>query len=79
MDKYGKDLCFESVLHEILHLQTKNMFNEKFQERLNQLLTVWLIENYSPKYKIQRNAYILIPTLKGNIKLISSSKAIIKR
>lgn len=52
-----------------MFLQTENMFNEKFEEGLNQLLTVWLIENYSQKYKIQRNAYILIPTLKGKIKI----------
>ena len=52
----GKDLCFLAVLHEVLHSQNlKNnimVFNIDFLEGLNQLLTLWLIENYSEKYNI---------------------------
>lgn len=55
----GKNLCFSAVLHEILHSQNlKNnimVFNMKFLEGLNQLLTIWLIENFSEKYSIPKN------------------------
>lgn len=55
----GKDLCFLAVLHEILHSQNlKNniqVFKEDFLEGMNQLLTEWLIENYSEKYKIPKS------------------------
>ena len=55
----GKKLCFLAVLHEVLHSQNlKNnirVFNRAFLEGLNQLLTIWLIENYSEKYSISEN------------------------
>ncbi len=64
--KFGKDLCFLTVVHEILHSQNlKNnlkIFDSEFLEGLNQLLTIWLIENYSKKYKIPKS--ICIATLK---------------
>ena len=54
--KYGKDLCFMAVLHEILHSQNvKNntiIFTIDFLEGLNQFFTIWLIKNYSEKYKL---------------------------
>ena len=54
--RLNKDLCFSCVLHEILHSQNlKNnieIFNENFLEGLNELLTQWLIEKYSLKYKL---------------------------
>lgn len=57
----GKDLCFLAVLHEVLHSQNLknnlNIFNRKFLEGLNQLLTNWLIDNYSEKYKIPESKY----------------------
>ena len=50
----GNNLVFLSVLHEILHSQNlKNniiVFNKDFMEGLNQLLTNWLIENYSSNF-----------------------------
>lgn len=64
--KFGKDFCFLAVVHEILHSQNlkKNLriFDIKFLEGLNQLLTIWIIENYSEKYKIPKN--ICIASLK---------------
>lgn len=64
--KFGKDFCFLTVVHEILHSQNlkRNLriFDNKFLEGLNQLLTIWLIENYSEKYKIPKT--ICIATLK---------------
>lgn len=58
----GKNLCFLAVLHEVLHSQNlkKNIrvFNKKFLEGLNQLLTIWLIENYSEKYNMPKNKKI---------------------
>lgn len=64
--KFGKDFCFLTVVHEILHSQNLkrnlDIFDIKFLEGLNQLLTIWLIENYSEKYKIPKN--ICIATLK---------------
>lgn len=53
--KFGKDFCFQAVVHEMLHAQNlKNnlmIFNNKFCEGLTQILTIWLIENYAEKYK----------------------------
>lgn len=64
--KFGKDFCFMTVVHEVLHSQNLkrnlHIFDIKFLEGLNQLLTIWLIENYSEKYKIPKN--ICIATLK---------------
>lgn len=60
--RFGKDLCFLAVLHEVLHSQnSKNnlkIFDLKFLEGLNQLLTIWLIESYSEKYKIPQKLTI---------------------
>lgn len=64
----GKNLCFLAVLHEILHSQNlKNnimVFNIKFLEGLNQLLTIWLIENFSEKYSIPKNKEISVRLIK---------------
>lgn len=61
--KFGKNFCFMAVVHEILHLQNlKNnipIFNDNFLEGLNQLLTEWLIKNYSEKYEIPKDIIIL--------------------
>lgn len=58
----GKNLCFLTLVHEVLHSQNlKNnlrIFNGKFLEGLNQLLTVWLIENYSQEYSIPQEICI---------------------
>lgn len=66
--RYGKDFCFLAVVHEVLHSQNlKNnleIFNFRFLEGLNQLLTVWLIENYSEKYKIPDSIHFLSLRLK---------------
>lgn len=55
----GKDLCFLCVLHEVLHSQNLKtnllLFNRNFLEGLNQLLTIWLIDNFSEKYKTPKN------------------------
>lgn len=54
----SKNLCFVVVVHEILHSQNlKNnnrIFCTDFLEGLNQLMTLWLIENYSEQYKIPK-------------------------
>lgn len=64
--KFGKDFCFIAVVHEILHSQNlKNntqLFNVEFLEGLNHLLTLWLVETYSEKYKIPKR--ICIASLK---------------
>lgn len=64
----GKNLCFLVVLHEVLHSQNlKNnirVFEKKFLEGLNQLLTIWLIENFSEKYSIPKNKEISIKLIK---------------
>ncbi len=64
----GKDFCFLAVLHEILHFQNlKNnliIFNNKFLEGLNQLLTIWLIDNYSEKYKIPKSKRFSVKLIK---------------
>lgn len=64
----GKNLCFLAVLHEVLHSQNlKNnimVFNIKFLEGLNQLLTIWLIENFSEKYSIPKNKEISVKLIK---------------
>lgn len=61
--KFGKDYCFRLVLHEILHSQNlkRNLiiFDIKFLEGLNELLTNWLIEKYSKKYKVPKNKPIV--------------------
>lgn len=60
--KSGKDFCFMEVLHEVLHSQNLRnnimIFNKPFEEGLNQFLTLWLIENYSQKYKIPQRMQI---------------------
>lgn len=60
----GRDACFLIVLHEVLHSQNlKNniaIFNDEFLEGLNQLLTIWLIENYSEKYKMTNSVKICL-------------------
>lgn len=62
--KFGKDFCFLALVHEVLHSQNlkRNLriFDTEFMEGLNQLLTVWLIENYSKKYKIPKSISIAI-------------------
>lgn len=67
--KFGKDFCFLALVHEILHSQNlkKNLriFDIKFLEGLNHLLTIWLIENYSKKYKIPKSINIITLKLKG--------------
>ena len=64
----GKDLCFLAILHEVLHSQNlKNnlhIFDIEFLEGLNQLLTIWLIDNYSEKYKIPKNKCFSIRLIK---------------
>ena len=68
--KKDKNLCFLIIIHEILNSQNlkdnQNIFKIIFLEGLNQLLTIWLVEKYSNKYKIpeklianQDNMYIL--------------------
>ena len=56
---FGKNICFMVVLHEILHSQNlKNnlhIFTNSFLEGINQLLTIWIIENYSDNYKVPIN------------------------
>lgn len=54
--KYGKDFCFYSVLFNIIlaqHFQKNKYTFSNFQYvfDLNNLLTVWLVKNYSEKYK----------------------------
>ena len=50
-------------MHEILNSQNVNksvsVFKRIFLERLNDLLTIWLIENYSQKYDNSENNCIL--------------------
>lgn len=59
--KFGKDVCFSVVLHEILHSQNLKdnvlIFDNSFLEGLNQLLTMWLIENYSQKYVVKEDIW----------------------
>lgn len=59
--KFGKDICFSAILHEILHSQNLKenvlIFDNSFLEGLNQLLTMWLIENYSQKYTVKENIW----------------------
>lgn len=69
----GKNLCFLAVLHEVLHsqnLRNNNVlfFEMNFLEGLNQLLAIWLIENYSEKYKIPKKKYFSLRLTK-NLKL----------
>lgn len=68
----GENLCFLAVLHEVLHSQNlKNnefFFKINFLEGLNQLLTIWLVENYSEKYKIPKRKCFSLRLTK-NIKL----------
>lgn len=75
--RFGKDLCFISIVHEALHSQNlKNnlmIFNLDFLEGLNQLLTIWLIENYSKKYTIPDRICIFSLKLKKNVYLNISS------
>ena len=65
----GKNLCFLAVLHEILHSQNLKdnllIFNIEFLEGLNQLLTIWLINNYSKKYKIPEDKSFSIRLIKN--------------
>ncbi len=64
-----KDLCFLAILHEVLHSQNLKdnlmIFKKKFLEGLNQLLTIWLIDNYSEKYKITKSKCISVRLIKG--------------
>lgn len=57
----NKDLCFSSLVHEILHSQNlKNnlvIFTTDFLEGLNELLTNWLIDTYSKKYIVPEMKY----------------------
>ena len=61
--KRNKDLCFMTVLHEILHSQNlrlnKDIFTREFKEGINQFLTLWLIDNYSKKYKIPKHIPVI--------------------
>lgn len=65
----GKDFCFLAVLHEVLHSQNlKNnliIFNKEFLEGLNHLLTIWLINTYSKKYKIPKSKCFSVRLIKG--------------
>lgn len=71
----SKDLCFVVVLHEILHSQNLknnlNIFNIEFLEGLNQLLTNWLIDNYSKKYKSKKIRFISLKLSKNSSLCIS--------
>lgn len=62
--KFGKNFCFLAVVHEVLHSQNlkKNLmiFDIKFLEGLNQLLTIWLIKNYSKKYEIPTEIHLVL-------------------
>ena len=62
--KRNKDLCFTVVLHEILHSQNlrlnKDIFTREFKEGINQFLTLWLIDNYSKKYKIPKHIPVML-------------------
>ena len=53
---FGKNVCFMVLVHEILHSQNlkdgKKFFKKSFLEGLNQLLTIWLIDNYSDSYQV---------------------------
>ena len=64
----GKNLCFLAVLHEVLHSQNLKsnimVFDIKFLEGLNQLLTIWLIQNYSEKYNIPKNKIFSLRLIK---------------
>lgn len=66
--KYGKDVCFMAVVHEMLHAynlrDSITIFKMNFLEGLNQLLTIWLIENYSTKYTVPQ-------TIKFSFKLLT--------
>lgn len=65
--KRNKDLCFMTVLHEILHSQNLKhneiIFERSFMEGINQFLTIWLMKKYMNKYKVKR-ALILYIDLK---------------
>ena len=65
--KRNKDLCFMTVLHEILHSQNLKhneiIFERSFMEGINQFLTIWLMKKYTNKYKVKR-ALILYIDLK---------------
>ncbi len=67
----GKDGCFLAVLHEILHSQNlKNnftIFEDEFLEGLNQFFTIWLIDNYSEKYKVPKDKRIRL--IKGYLNI----------
>jgi len=69
--RYGKNFCFMAVVHEVLHSQNlKNnldIFNSRFREGLNQLLTIWLIANYSKKYEIPDSIHFLSLRLKNDV------------
>lgn len=67
--KLGKNFCFMSIVHEVLHSQNLRnnlcIFDNKFLEGLNQLLTEWLIENFCIKYKIPKSICVVTLNLKG--------------
>ncbi|MBR3133753.1 MAG: hypothetical protein IKG42_06875 [Clostridia bacterium] len=70
---FGKKTCFVVLLHELLHSQNcKNnivIFKDSFNEGLTQFLTLWLIDNYSEKYKIPKEKAISI-SVNSKIQLI---------
>ena len=73
--KRNKDLCFMITLHEILHSQNlkknEEIFKTEFCEGINQFLTLWLIDNYSKKYKIPKDITIIcfeLETIKIGLK-----------
>lgn len=76
----GRDFCFLAVLHEVLHSQNlKNnlhVFNKNFLEGLNQLLTIWLINNFSEKYKIPKRICFSLKLIKGLKLKVSASLSI---
>ena len=78
--KYGEDVCFLAIVHEILHSQNlKNnemIFEKNFLEGLNQLLTVWLIENCETKHKIPEKVVAFRMKLKNNIFVIEAGYTI---
>lgn len=60
--KLGKDFCFLYVLQEILHISyingTMKISDDNFLEVLTQVLIIWLVENYSEKYKVSKDRQV---------------------
>lgn len=59
--KLDKDICFYAIVHEILYAQNwkHSNGNSERDEKLNRLLALWLIKNYSKKYKAPTKAPIM--------------------